>query len=107
MWLKTILVASEVRIQSTELSVEDQLQFKLLRWFGHIWRMPDNRVQKKVLKCRPQGRRRPQGRAPLRWCDMVNRDLTKVTDWQQLINNPIVLNGIMPFTNCLDRLTCD
>ena len=52
-------------------------------YLGHIWRMPDNRIQ--VLKCQPSGRRRPPGGAPLRWCDVVNRDLSGATDWQELV----------------------
>ena len=67
------------------LPVEDKLKQRRLQWLGHIWRMPDNRIQKQVLKCRPSGRRRPPGGAPLQWCDVVNRDLSGVTDWQELI----------------------
>ena len=76
---------TEVLERTGELPVEDQLRQRRLQWLGHIWRMPDNRIQKQVLKCRPSGRRRPPGVAPLRWCDVVNRDLSGVTDWQELI----------------------
>ena len=76
---------TEILERTGELPVEDQLRQRRLQCLGHIWRMPDNRIQKQVLKCRPSGRRRPPGGAPLRWCDVVNRDLSGVTDWQELI----------------------
>ena len=76
---------TEILERTEELPVEDQLRQRRLQWLGHIWRMPDNCIQKQVLKCRPSGRRRPPGGAPLRWCDVVNRDFSGVTDWQELI----------------------
>ena len=66
---------AEILQKTRELSVEDQ---RRLQWLGHIWRMPDNHIQKQVLKCWPGGRRRPPGGAPLRCCDVVNRDLSGV-----------------------------
>ena len=42
-----MLQNTEVLERTQELSVEDQLQLRRLWWFGHIWRMLDNPVQKK------------------------------------------------------------
>ena len=80
-----LLRNTEILERTGELPVEDQLRQRCLQWLGHIWRMPDNRIQKQVLKCRPSGRRRPPGGTALRRCDVVNRDLSGVTDWQELI----------------------
>ena len=70
-----------------ELLVGDQLRQRCLQWLGHLWRMPDHRIQKQLMRCRPSGRRRPPGGAPLRWSDLVNRDLTGVSKGQELIED--------------------
>ena len=41
-------------------SVESQLQSKRLRWLGHMFRMPDDRLPKKPLFGQVKGRRPPQ-----------------------------------------------
>ena len=35
---------------------------------------------KQLMRCRPSGRGRPPGGAPLRWSDLVNRDLSGVSE---------------------------
>ena len=65
--------------------MEDQLRQRRLEWLGHLWRMPDHRIQKQLMRCRPSGRRRPPGGAPLRWNNLINRDLSRVSEWQELI----------------------
>ena len=68
------------------VSVEDQFKQRRLQWFGHVWRMPTSRPQRQ-LRCRPSGRRRPTGRAPLRWCDHISRDLRDITNWTKMITD--------------------
>ena len=41
------------------LSVESQLQGKRLRWLGHVFRMPSNRLPKKLLFGEVKGLRPP------------------------------------------------
>ena len=42
-------------------SVESQLQSKRLRWLGHVFRMLDDRLPKKLLFGQVKGRRPPGG----------------------------------------------
>ncbi len=43
-----------------------------LRWLGHLFRMPPERLHGKVFRARPTGRR-PRGRPRTRWRDYVSR----------------------------------
>ena len=82
------MLRSTVVLERTgELLVEGQLRQRRLQWLGHLWRMPDHCIQKQLMRCWPSGRRRPPGGAPLRWSDLVNRDLSGVSDWQELIED--------------------
>ena len=68
-----------------ELAVEDQLHQSRLQWFGYVWRMPAHRRQRQLVRCRPSGRKRPQGGAPLHWCDLISDDLKGMTNWMNTI----------------------
>jgi hypothetical protein len=48
---------------------------KRLRWFGHVKRMPGNRLPLKILEWEPEGTRR-RGRPKERWIDGVIRSMT-------------------------------
>jgi hypothetical protein len=48
---------------------------KRLRWFGHVKKMPGNRLALKILEWEPEGTRR-RGRPKERWIDGVRRSLT-------------------------------
>ena len=69
------------------VSVEDQLKQRRLQWFGHVWRMLTSRPQRQLLRCRPSGRHRPTGGAPLHWCDLISRDLRDITNWTTMITD--------------------
>jgi hypothetical protein len=48
---------------------------KRLRWFGHVKRMPGNRLPQKILEREPVGTRR-RGRPKERWIAGVRRNMT-------------------------------
>ena len=79
----------DILAETGEMPVEDQLKLKRLRWFGHLQRMPDHQPQRQVLKCSPQGKRRKPGGTPLRWIDILNRDLANIANWKQLAKDRI------------------
>ena len=65
--------------------VEEQFRQRHLQWFDHVWRMPTSHPQRQLLTCKPSGRGRPTGGAPLRWCDLINQDLRGITKWTESI----------------------
>ena len=73
--------------ETGETPVEEQLRQRRLQWFGHLQRMPDHRPQKQVMKCRPQGKKRKPGGTSLRWMDVINRDLSRITNWQEAVKD--------------------
>ena len=48
-----------------------QIERSQLRWFGHLVRMPPDRLPKEVFQARPAGRR-PRGRPRTRWRDYIS-----------------------------------
>uniref|UniRef100_A0A1B0EY09 Uncharacterized protein n=1 Tax=Phlebotomus papatasi TaxID=29031 RepID=A0A1B0EY09_PHLPP len=59
-----------------------------LRWAGHIMRMPNNRVVRKIFEGRPVGSR-TVGRPRKRWEDDVDNDARKINvrNWRALTSN--------------------
>ena len=55
------------------LSVESQLEGKRLRWLGHVFRMPNDRLPKKLLFGEVKGLR-PPGRPRSSFNDVALRD---------------------------------
>ncbi len=60
-------------VMSNTLSVESQLQGKRLRWLGHVFRMPNDRLPKKLLSGEVKGLR-PPGRPRSSFNDVALRD---------------------------------
>jgi hypothetical protein len=56
-------------------NILEVIEGKRLRWFGHIKRMPGNRLPLKTLEWEPEGTRR-RGRPKERWIDGVRRRMT-------------------------------
>ena len=72
---------------ANEVSIEDQLKHLRLQWLGHVIRMDTCRVQRQLLCSRLTGKVRPRGGAPLRWIDLVTKDLKGIEDWREVVHN--------------------
>jgi hypothetical protein len=59
-----------------------------LSWFGHLHRMPEGRMVKKVYKCKPM-LKRPLGRPKNRWEDDIRNDMKKlkIKNWISCIQD--------------------
>jgi hypothetical protein len=57
-------------------NILEVIEEKRLRWFGHVKRMPGNRLPLNILEWEPEGTRR-RGRPKERWIDGVRRSMTK------------------------------
>jgi hypothetical protein len=73
------------------LKGEDIVRFsksQRIRWLGHVERMEDNAVPKRMLKGRLYSRRR-KGRPRMRWPNDVESDLKKmkVKGWKEKMRN--------------------
>ena len=63
-----------------------------LQWAGHVQRMPDTRVPKRIFAGNPGGRRRV-GRPRLRWMDGVSGDaleLLGVRNWRSIAEDRVM-----------------
>lgn len=82
------------------------IKARRIRWLGHVHRMNEHRVPKKVLQAKPMGNR-SVGRPRLRWLDDVEADLRKigVRNWKRLaesreewrtqaVGKALALNGL-------------
>ena len=78
---------ADVLEECGEATMRDQPRLKKLQWSGHLMRMPIHRPQRQILMCRPQGKRRPPGGIPLRWIDVVHKDLASLCNWHQMVND--------------------
>ena len=58
-------------------NIINQIKARRLTWFGHLHRMPQDRMVKKVYKWKPMSIR-PQGRPKNRWEDDVRNDVKKL-----------------------------
>jgi hypothetical protein len=63
------------RIMEAGKNILEVVEEKRLRWFGHVKRMPGNRLPLKILEWAPEGTRR-RGRPKERWIDGVRRSMT-------------------------------
>jgi hypothetical protein len=60
-----------------ELDIVAEIKKARLRWLGHVERMSEYRVIKKLYMSKPEGRR-SVGRRNMRWLDDVEEDLRKM-----------------------------
>jgi len=52
------------------MSLLDDIKTKPLKWYGHVQRMEEGRLPKKVMKWSPPGRRK-QGRPKANWAEGI------------------------------------
>ena len=64
-------------------SLTERLLRSSLQWAGHVERMADNRLAKRAVELREEGRSR-RGRPMLRWEDCLKRDARKTGDEEDL-----------------------
>jgi hypothetical protein len=66
-----------------ELDIVAEIKKARLRWLGHVERMSEDRVIKKLYMSKPEGRR-SVGRPKMRWIDDVEEDLGKmrISGWR-------------------------
>ena len=67
---------TEIRRRTNQSPPSLLLKVRRLRWFGHVSRMDQDRLPRRLLHWRPEsvGGKRKQGRARVRWMDVVRRD---------------------------------
>uniref|UniRef100_A0A8D8QNX5 Craniofacial development protein 2 n=1 Tax=Cacopsylla melanoneura TaxID=428564 RepID=A0A8D8QNX5_9HEMI len=75
------------------LNGEDIIKFvksQRLRWFGHVQRMEEGRMPKKILNAKVYSARK-KGRPRLRWMDDITKDLQvmRVRGWRDAVNNRV------------------
>ena len=58
-------------------NIETIVSSNRLRWFGHIVRMPDNRLPSFLLEWKPNYGKRSRGRPRKSWIECVREDATK------------------------------
>ena len=69
-------------------NIINYIKAQRLAWFGHVHRMPDNSMVKKVYEWSP-ALTRSLGRPKNKWEDDVKSDITnmKITNWRDCIRN--------------------
>jgi hypothetical protein len=95
----------EIKALYNKPDIVGDIKSSRLRWLGHVERMAEDRVVKKVFKGKT-GRRRLQGRPRKRWLDDVEEDLRKmgVRRWRSRVENREEWAVIVPEAKALHGL---
>jgi hypothetical protein len=87
-----------------ELDIDAETKKARLRWLGHVERISEDRVVKKLYMSKPVGRR-SVGRPKMRWLDDVEEDLRRMRiggrrgkarkrdEWKSVLREAKVLQG--------------
>jgi hypothetical protein len=83
-----ILTNKEIYASVKKLTVIETIRLNRLRWFGHVQRVGENRIPKRVLYMN-LGTRRLRGRPRNRWQDEVREDgrIVGGEGWQEKVHN--------------------
>ena len=68
-----ILTNEEIYANIKKPTITETISLHILRWFGHVQRMEENRILKRVLYMNLETTR-PRGRPRNRWLDEVRED---------------------------------
>ena len=79
----------EVLKRANIRSIETFISAARLRWYGHVVRMPENRLQKFLLNWRPNYGKRSRGRPRKNWNACVLEDVAKFTSEQNINSNGV------------------
>jgi hypothetical protein len=87
---------SELDTLTGGVNIVRYIKAQRLRWFGHIQRMEDHRMVKKLTNWKPFGKR-PTARPKNSWIDGVLKDMhmLKVKNWKELIGNRKEWNNLV------------
>jgi hypothetical protein len=83
-----VLTNKEIYASVKKPTVTETIKLNKLRWFGHVQRMEDNRIPKRVL-CMNLGTTRLRGRPRKRWQEEVREDgrIVSGEGWQEKVHN--------------------
>jgi hypothetical protein len=81
-----ILNNKEIYALLKKPTITETIRLHTLRWFGHVHRMEENRIPKRVLYMNLETRR-PRGRQRNRWQDELKEDGRMVggEEWQEQV----------------------
>ena len=81
-----ILTNEEIYANIKKPTITETIRLQRLRWFGHVQRMEENRIPKRVLYMNLETTR-PRGRPRNRWLDEVREDGRMVggEEWQEKV----------------------
>jgi hypothetical protein len=83
-----ILTNKEIHAIVKKPTITETIRLSRLRWFGHVQRMEENRIPKRVLYMNLESTR-PSGRPRNRWQDEVREDgrIVGREEWQGKVYN--------------------
>ena len=83
-----ILISKEIYVSVKQPTMTETIMLNRLRWFGHVQRMEENRIPKRVLYMNLETTIL-RGRPRYRWQDEVREDVRIVGGggWQEKVHN--------------------
>jgi len=87
---RRILTNKEIYVSVKKPTITEIMRLNRLRWFGHVQRMEESRIPKRVLYVN-LGTTRLRGRPRNRWQDEVREDGRTVggEGWQEKVRNRV------------------